>query len=166
MTTRTRTETLTFSNSFRLTGLDEQIPAGTYEVEIEEERLGDVSFPAYRRVLTLLHLGSTPLSPGTTRTVSTDQQALDTAIAHDRAPGQPGRAGLPVVESHGMDHPTATAETETGTADAAEMTADALARYGITRVPVDYFHLGGFRYTSLPEAIAQARRQQGAEGKR
>lgn len=39
------------------------------------------------------------------------------------------------------------------------ISVDELASYGITRVPVDYFHLGEFRYTSLPEAIAQAKRQ-------
>jgi hypothetical protein len=33
---------------------------------------------------------------------------------------------------------------------------DQMARYGITRVPVDYFHFKGFRYTSLADAVAQA----------
>jgi len=35
-----------------------------------------------------------------------------------------------------------------------------MAKYGITRVPVDYFHYGSFRYTNLEDAIAQAKRQQ------
>jgi hypothetical protein len=35
-----------------------------------------------------------------------------------------------------------------------------MARYGIIRVPVDYFHLGEFRYSNLEDAIAEARRQQ------
>jgi hypothetical protein len=35
-----------------------------------------------------------------------------------------------------------------------------MAIYGITWVPVDYFHFGGFRYTSLAEAVAEAKRQQ------
>jgi hypothetical protein len=39
------------------------------------------------------------------------------------------------------------------------ISAEELASYGITRVPVDYFHLGEFRYTTLSEAIAQAKRQ-------
>jgi hypothetical protein len=33
-----------------------------------------------------------------------------------------------------------------------------MAKYGITRVPVDYFHFGDFRYTNLKDAIAQAKR--------
>lgn len=37
--------------------------------------------------------------------------------------------------------------------------ASEMERYGIVRVPIDYFHVGGFRYTSLKEAIAQAKRQ-------
>ena len=41
-----------------------------------------------------------------------------------------------------------------------------MKRYGITRVQVDYFHLAGFRYTSLRDAIAQARRTPPAAGER
>lgn len=36
--------------------------------------------------------------------------------------------------------------------------AKAMARYGITRVPVDYYHYGAFRYTNLKDAIAEAKR--------
>lgn len=34
-----------------------------------------------------------------------------------------------------------------------------MAKYGIARIPVDYFHIGGFRYTNLNDAVAQAKRQ-------
>jgi hypothetical protein len=34
-----------------------------------------------------------------------------------------------------------------------------MATYGITRVPVDYYHFGVFRYTSLKDAIAEAKRE-------
>jgi hypothetical protein len=33
------------------------------------------------------------------------------------------------------------------------------ADYGITRESIDYFRVGGYRYTSVKEAIAEARRQ-------
>lgn len=33
-----------------------------------------------------------------------------------------------------------------------------LTRYGIKRVPVDYFHFGDFRYSNAADAIAQAKR--------
>ena len=39
-----------------------------------------------------------------------------------------------------------------------------MKKYGITRIPVDYFHYGEFRYTNLKDAIAQAKRQQRPEG--
>src|SRR5215218_8801534 len=34
-----------------------------------------------------------------------------------------------------------------------------MARYGITRVPADHFFYEGYRYTSLDDAIAQAKRR-------
>jgi hypothetical protein len=41
--------------------------------------------------------------------------------------------------------------------------AEEMAKYGITRVPIDNFHYGDFRYTNLKDAIAQAKRQQRPE---
>lgn len=35
---------------------------------------------------------------------------------------------------------------------------DILEEYGITRVLVDYFHFGGYRYTNIEDAVAQAKR--------
>lgn len=37
-------------------------------------------------------------------------------------------------------------------------TAGEMAAYGIKRVPVDYFYFRDFRYTSLSDALAQAKR--------
>ena len=39
--------------------------------------------------------------------------------------------------------------------------AEEMVKYGITRVPVDYFCYREFRYTNLKDAIAQAKRDQG-----
>ena len=44
--------------------------------------------------------------------------------------------------------------------------AEEMAKYGITRVPVDCFHYGDFRYTNLEDAVAQAKRQQPANESR
>lgn len=33
-----------------------------------------------------------------------------------------------------------------------------MKRYGISRIPVDYFHYRQYRYTNLKDAIAQAER--------
>jgi len=37
---------------------------------------------------------------------------------------------------------------------------DEMAKYGITRITVDYFDYREFRYTSLKDALAQAKREQ------
>jgi len=36
--------------------------------------------------------------------------------------------------------------------------ADSMIGYGITRVPVDYYHFQSYRYTNLDDAVAQAKR--------
>ena len=36
--------------------------------------------------------------------------------------------------------------------------ANQMAKYGITRHSIDYYDFGGFRYTALKDAIAQAKR--------
>ena len=41
---------------------------------------------------------------------------------------------------------------------AAELETATMARYGIMRVPADQYHVGGYRYTSLADAVAQAKR--------
>ena len=45
-------------------------------------------------------------------------------------------------------------------ADDASDTA-VMARYGIVRRPVDYFHVGPYRYTNLDDAVAAAKRGDG-----
>jgi hypothetical protein len=41
--------------------------------------------------------------------------------------------------------------------------AEEMAKHGITRVPVDHFQYGEFRYTNLEDAVAQAKRQHPAK---
>ena len=49
MTVRTSHKTVTFTQPFSLSALDEVQAAGTYTVETEEESLPGLSFPAWRR---------------------------------------------------------------------------------------------------------------------
>jgi hypothetical protein len=58
------------------------------------------------------------------------------------------------------DRPTAAQET------AEREAVDQMAQHGITRVPVDYFHFRGFRYTNLEDAIAEATRHEQADAVR
>jgi hypothetical protein len=56
VTVRTSKKTVTFLRPFVLSAINEEQPAGVYTVETDEELLEGISFPAYRRVLTLIHL--------------------------------------------------------------------------------------------------------------
>jgi hypothetical protein len=42
--------------------------------------------------------------------------------------------------------------------------ASALIEYGITRIPTERFDVGGFSYSRLADAVAQAKRQRAAAG--
>lgn len=86
MTTRTSKKTVTFRRPFVLGGLDMVLPAGAYSVETDEELLEGISFPAYRRVLTVMHLHAKPGHPGITQTLTVDPNDLDAALQRDQAP--------------------------------------------------------------------------------
>lgn len=88
MTIRTSKKTVTFRNPFVLGGFDEVLPAGDYSVETDEELLEGISFPAYRRILTVIHLHPKPSHPGLTRTLTIDPNELDAAMQRDQAPAE------------------------------------------------------------------------------
>ena len=54
MPDRTRRSTLVFAQPFRLRDSGQTHSAGTYVVEVEEELLEGLSFPAYRHVATTM----------------------------------------------------------------------------------------------------------------
>ena len=56
MTIRTRETTVTFRRPFTPKGLDAPQSAGDHRLVVDEEAIPDISFPAYRRVATMLHL--------------------------------------------------------------------------------------------------------------
>jgi hypothetical protein len=91
MTVRTTKKTVIFENSFTLNDFDEILPPGSYNVETDEELIADLSFPAYRRTLTLIHLPAKPGHPGISRTLMIDPNELDEALKRDAAvsPEQP-----------------------------------------------------------------------------
>jgi hypothetical protein len=93
MTSRTRTTTITFSHPFRLSAVDETLPAGSYVLETDEELIQGLSFPAYRRLATYLHLAGRPGSNELGRMVTVDPAELDAALALDAARQQARPAG-------------------------------------------------------------------------
>ncbi|TAJ82034.1 hypothetical protein [Reyranella sp.] len=68
MPTRTTETTVTFRHSFTLAAVDGVQPAGTYRLVTDEELISELSFVAFRRMSTMLHLPATP-SPGCRRDV-------------------------------------------------------------------------------------------------
>jgi hypothetical protein len=54
MITRTRRDSVVFRCAFRLAGVDRELPPGDYPVLTDEELIEGLSFPAYRRVSTML----------------------------------------------------------------------------------------------------------------
>lgn len=88
MTIRTSTKTVTFMRPFVLGGFDEELPAGAYRVETDEELLEGISFPAYRRILTLIHLHEKPGQRGLAETMTIDPNELDEALLRDRTPAE------------------------------------------------------------------------------
>ncbi len=56
MIARTLSKTVVFSKPFLLKGVDRILPAGDYRVVTDEELIEGLSFPAYRRVATMIFL--------------------------------------------------------------------------------------------------------------
>jgi aconitase B len=96
MTMRTTQRNVTFAHSFRLGVHGEELPAGRYLVEIEEELIQGMSFPAYQRTATMMHLLPNPLRPGVTEVAVVDHEQLQQALAEDEAAANidPPKVGL------------------------------------------------------------------------
>ena len=85
MSIRTTETTVTFRRPFTLAAVDGAQPAGTYRLVTEEEQIPGLSFVAFQRVTTLLHLPANP-SPGCTRhVVAVLPDELAAALAADAA---------------------------------------------------------------------------------
>jgi hypothetical protein len=83
MTVRTSRKTVTFTRPFSLCGIDEEQPAGSYTVETDEEELPGLSFPAYRRIATLIILRSRGRGRIIEEVVSIDPLELQAAQERD-----------------------------------------------------------------------------------
>lgn len=85
MVIRTTRKQVTFKAPFSLPELDGLQPAGTYDVEIDEEVIEGNERTVYVRVATLLYIRSL----GSTRTVTIDAGGLEDALGRDAAIGIP-----------------------------------------------------------------------------
>ena len=85
MTVRTSHKTVTFTRPFSLSAIDEVQTAGTYTVETEEESLPGLSFPAWRRIATLIYLPWRPGGAFVEQVVKIDPLELEAAQERDAA---------------------------------------------------------------------------------
>jgi hypothetical protein len=83
MATRSRESLLTFRKPFTLPGWDETLPPGTYRVVVDEAEVADVSFLAYRRVATMIHVPAVTSVSATRSVIEVDPDDLDRALAAD-----------------------------------------------------------------------------------
>lgn len=89
MIQRTTTRTVTFAHPFTLSGVDEVQPAGNYTVEIDEELIQTLSFPAYRSTGTWFRLPSQGGIATATRAVKVTPTELGEALAKDAMVASP-----------------------------------------------------------------------------
>lgn len=86
MTDRSTETTVEFGRPFSLSSIDGVQPPGRYRVVVDEEEIGGLSYLAYRRTATMLHLPAVSVSDRTRQVVFVDPAELDAALARDAGP--------------------------------------------------------------------------------
>lgn len=77
MFTRTVKTTLTFKHRFFLSALKAAQEPGTYLVETDEEQIENISFIAYRRVSTWLHVPALDRKSGIRQVICVEPEELE-----------------------------------------------------------------------------------------
>jgi hypothetical protein len=88
MPIRTTSKNVTFKRPFIISGFDRLQPAGTYTVDTEEEQLDAISFPAWKRLATVIEIKNA----GATEYQRIDPNELHEALMRDgqqEDPNQP-----------------------------------------------------------------------------
>jgi hypothetical protein len=88
MPSRSTTSSVAFAHPFRIPGYEDELPAGSYEVIVDEDLLEGLSFEAYRRTGTFLLVGGRPGRRGQTEMRPINWSDLEAAQASDRAQSQ------------------------------------------------------------------------------
>jgi len=84
MNMRSTRSTVTFSNPFTLSGYSGELPAGDYEVLVEEELLQGLSFEAYRRTATYLTVRGRGRHAGRSELRAISDRDLKEALSRDQ----------------------------------------------------------------------------------
>lgn len=83
MTMRTTESLVTFRNAFSLSSIDGPQPPGTYRLVVDEEEIPGLSFVAFRRTATMLHLPAISVVAPTVEVVYVDLLELQAALESD-----------------------------------------------------------------------------------
>jgi hypothetical protein len=83
MSERTTETTVTFKHPFMLGSFDSMQPAGTYRLVIDEEEIIGLSFVAYRRTSTVLHVPASSSASAHQQAFPTDPGELKAALEAD-----------------------------------------------------------------------------------
>jgi len=79
MPTRTSHSHITLRRPFRLAGMDATAPAGSYKVDLEEERLDTLTVESWRQTALIMQI----TTAGITEHITVDPQELRDALSHD-----------------------------------------------------------------------------------
>lgn len=85
MTMRTTRTVRTFNEPFAVSGLDERLPAGVYNIDTDEELIEGLSFLAYRRIRTVLYVPGNPCKNVPMQLLTVDPRELDAALEQDQS---------------------------------------------------------------------------------
>lgn len=83
MEVRTTRSTVRFSSEFQLHGFDDPQPPGEYRIEYDEEQIEGITFLAFRRIATFLHLPAIATGKSPQQMVQIDPDDLEAALAKD-----------------------------------------------------------------------------------
>lgn len=89
MFSRSTTRTVVFRFPFELSAVDGALPAGSYEIQTEEELIPGLSFEAYRRISTTISLDTSTRVASSRQIVSIDPAELELALKRDASSGSP-----------------------------------------------------------------------------
>lgn len=85
MSGRTTHSIAHFAVPFALGGVDGTLPAGDYDIDHDEELVDGLSWLAWRRVATFIHLPArSPATPTSSQLVAIDHAELEEALRQDR----------------------------------------------------------------------------------
>ena len=84
MSTRTTQSFVRFSSPFLLYGFDTPQPAGEYRIEHDDELIEGLSWLAYRRVATFIHLPAVASGRNPEQMVPIDPADLEAALEKDQ----------------------------------------------------------------------------------